>query len=105
MTLASAVDRSPTGCTSWRDTYRTQNSNPLAFATSQMWRLSTELASNPCTPGGAATTLPESGILSSPVNMFVRLGRTWSDKAQSDPRRQKQIRKATHHNFKVRFLG
>jgi len=62
MTLASASDRSLTGCTSWRDTYRIQNSNPLAFATSQMRRLSTELASNPCTPGGAATTLPGSGI-------------------------------------------
>src|SRR5207247_9759310 len=62
MTLASASDRSPTGCTSWRDTYRIQNSNPLSFATSLMRRLSTELASNPCTPGGAATTLPGSCI-------------------------------------------
>src|SRR3974390_1692124 len=63
MTLASASDRSPDGCTSWRETYRIQNSNPLAFATSQMPRLSTELASNPCTPGGAATIFPGSGIL------------------------------------------
>src|SRR5258705_6446118 len=62
MTLASASDRSPTGCTSWRDRDRIQNSNPLALATSQMRRLSTELASNPCTPGGEAKTLPGSGI-------------------------------------------
>src|SRR4030081_3023909 len=61
MTLASAPDRSPTGCTSWRDTYRIQNSNPLAFATSQTRRLSTELESKPCTPAGATRTLPGSG--------------------------------------------
>jgi integrase len=32
-----------------------------------MRRLSTELVSNPCTPGGAATTLPGSGTLSAPL--------------------------------------
>jgi len=51
MTLASASDRSPAGCTSRRDTYRIQNSNPLAFASSQMRRSSTELASNPLHSG------------------------------------------------------
>src|SRR5258707_3781650 len=77
MTLASASDRSPTGCTSWRDTYRIQNSNPLAFATSQMRRLSTELASNPCTPGSDNSSRQRH--LAPPVNMF-RAACTFSDR-------------------------
>src|ERR1700730_3472697 len=90
MTLASAPDRSPTGCTSWRDTYRIQNSNPLAFASSQMRRLSTELASNPCTPGGAATTLPGSGIWRLPRTSSARLdafgGQGWTRRDRRDDR-------------------
>src|SRR5258708_28208562 len=46
-----------------------------------MRRLSTELASNPCTPGAAATTLPGSGIWRLPRTSSVHLdafGRTRS---------------------------
>jgi Ku70/Ku80 beta-barrel domain len=72
-------------------------SNPLALATSQMRRLSTELASNPWTTGGAATTLPGSGIWRLPCICSVRLnalGRTRSNRRDarlSDPSAERTV--------------